>query len=107
MAFCALFLSGTTFAQTNATSANVPAMTPTKEIVRAQNRRTAHAVRKALARTQALSTVDINVVAKGGKVSLFGTVSDHSQISLAGTAAATVPDVESVSNGLTVRYPGR
>jgi osmotically-inducible protein OsmY len=97
---------GSAFAQTNAAPASVPAMTSSKATVRAQNRQTAYAVRKALVRTKGLSVSDISVVAKGDAVSLLGTVPDNSQVALAGITAAAVPHVRSVSNHLSVRYPG-
>jgi hyperosmotically inducible protein len=106
LAACAVLFWGSAFAQTNAVPTSVPAMTSSKATVRAQNRQTAHAVRKALARTKGLSVGDISVVAKGDAVSLLGSVPDNSQVALAGTTAAAVPHVRSVSNHLTVRYPG-
>ena len=106
LAACAVLFWGSEFAQTNAAPASFPAMTSPKATVRAQNRQTAHAVRKALVRTKGLSVGDISVVAKGGAVSLLGTVPDNSQVALAGTTAAAIPHVQSVSNYLTVRYPG-
>lgn len=106
VAACAGLFWGSAFAQTNAAPASVPAMTSSTATVRAQNRQTAYAVRKALVRTKGLSVSDISVVVKGGAVSLLGTVPDNSQVALAGTTAAAVPHVRSVSNYLTVRYPG-
>ena len=106
LAACAVLFGGNAFAQTNAAPASVPAMASSKATVRAQNRQTAYAVRKALVRTKGLSVSDISVVAKGGAVSLLGTVPDNSQAALAGTTAAAIPHVQSVSNYLTVRYPG-
>jgi hyperosmotically inducible protein len=80
-------------------------MTSPKATVRAQNRQTAYTVRKALVRTKGLSVSDVRVIAKEGAVSVLGTVPDNSQVALAGTTAAAVLHVPSVSNHLTVRYP--
>jgi hyperosmotically inducible protein len=100
VAACAVLYRGSAFAQTSAAPAGVPAMTSSKATVRAQNRQTAYAVRKALVRTKELAVGDISVVAKGDAVSLLGTVADNSQVALAGKTAVAVPHVRSVSNYL-------
>jgi hypothetical protein len=64
---CAVLFGGSAFAQTNAGPASVPAMISPNATVRAQNRQTAHAVRKALVRTKGLSVSDIRVIAKGAR----------------------------------------
>jgi hyperosmotically inducible periplasmic protein len=55
--------------------------------------------------SNALPGVDattIDVLSRGGVVTLTGSVPDQSQIDTAGKAAQSVPGVKSVSNKLTV-----
>jgi hyperosmotically inducible periplasmic protein len=59
-------------------------------------------VRGALTKTQGLDVSNIAVRARGGAVTLTGTVPDQGQIEAAGTAAKGVAGVTSVSNKLTV-----
>jgi hyperosmotically inducible periplasmic protein len=59
-------------------------------------------VRGALTKTQGLDVSNISVRARGGAVTLTGTVPDQGQIDAAGTAAKGVAGVTSVSNKLTV-----
>ncbi|KAA0998408.1 BON domain-containing protein [Paraburkholderia panacisoli] len=59
-------------------------------------------VRGALTKTQGLDVSNISVRARGGAVTLTGTVPDEGQIESAGTAAKGVAGVTSVSNKLTV-----
>ncbi|CAD6524897.1 BON domain-containing protein [Paraburkholderia metrosideri] len=59
-------------------------------------------VRAALTKTQGLDVSNIAVRARGGAVTLTGTVPDQGQIDSAGTAAKGVAGVSSVSNKLTV-----
>jgi osmotically-inducible protein OsmY len=53
-----------------------------------------------------LDTSNVRVVARGSKVSLEGTMPDATQIPVAGTTAAVVPGVLSVSNMLSVQDEG-
>ncbi|MFL9961615.1 BON domain-containing protein [Paraburkholderia sediminicola] len=59
-------------------------------------------VRGALTKTQGLDVSNISVRARGGAVTLTGTVPDEGQIEAAGAAAKGVAGVTSVSNKLTV-----
>lgn len=59
-------------------------------------------VRGALSKTQGLDVSNISVRARGGDVTLSGTVPDQGQIDAAGEAAKGVAGVKSVSNKLTV-----
>jgi len=59
-------------------------------------------VRAALSKTQGLDVSNIAVRARGGAVTLTGSVPSQGQIDAAGTAAKGVAGVTSVSNKLTV-----
>ncbi len=59
-------------------------------------------VRAALAKTQGIDVSNIAVRARGGAVTLTGSVPDQGQIDAAGEAAKGVAGVTSVSNKLNV-----
>jgi hyperosmotically inducible protein len=67
------------------------------------NRQLGHKVRAALAKAKGLDVSSINVRAKGGAVTLTGSVPDQGQIDLAGNTAKGVAGVASVSNKLNVQ----
>jgi osmotically-inducible protein OsmY len=54
-----------------------------------------------------VSTSRINVVAKGGAVTLVGAVTDATQIDKAGELAKGVSGVTSVKNSLTLKEAGQ
>ena len=60
-------------------------------------------VRGVLAKTQGVDVSNIAVRARGGAVTLTGSVPDQGQIDAAGTAAKGVAGVTSVSNKLNVQ----
>jgi hyperosmotically inducible protein len=74
---------------------------------KAANRALGRKVRSALAKTKGISVANINVRARGGAVTLAGTVPDQSQVDLATQAAQGVAGVTSVKNALTVRPVGQ
>ena len=74
---------------------------------KAANRALGRKVRSALAKTKGVSVANINVRARGGAVTLAGTVPDQSQVDLATQAAQGVAGVTSVKNALTVRPVGQ
>ncbi|AFT89674.1 BON domain-containing protein [Paraburkholderia phenoliruptrix] len=74
---------------------------------KAANRALGRKVRSALAKTKGVSVANISVRARGGAVTLAGTVPDQSQIDLATQAAQGVAGVTSVKNALTVRPVGQ
>jgi hyperosmotically inducible periplasmic protein len=76
-----------------------------KKAIRKQNLQLERAVRKELDRKK-VNTSNIRVIARGGSVGLEGTVTDESQIAMAGAAAQNVAGAKSVSNNLTVRLEG-
>ena len=77
----------------------------TRVAARKANHQLEMKVRKALDGAK-LDTGNVRVIARGTKVSLEGTVPDASQIPVAGTTAAGVPGVVSVSNALSVQEEG-
>jgi hyperosmotically inducible protein len=91
----------TAYAQDTAAS-SVPI---TKKMMRKEDRALAASVRKHLDK-QHVATADITILARAGAVYLVGTVTDPSQIPVAGDAAAQVDGVKSVKNNLTVRVAG-
>ncbi|MGF6935518.1 hyperosmotically inducible protein [Paraburkholderia sp. UCT70] len=60
-------------------------------------------VRAALMKDKEISASNISVRAKGGAVTLFGTVSDAAQIDRAAGVAQAVPGVTTVKNNLTLK----
>jgi hyperosmotically inducible protein len=77
----------------------------TRSAARSANHKLERAVRKALDSAK-VEASDIRIVARGGKVTLDGTVMDASQIDQATEAAKGVDGVSSVSNRLTVAVKG-
>jgi len=101
----ALLVAAPVYAQNNS---GPPQSSPalTKKEVRAQNRQTEHAVRKALVATKGLNTAGIVILVKNGAVTLDGSVPDSSQIPLAQNAAESAAQGKSVTNKLTIKEPG-
>jgi hyperosmotically inducible protein len=77
----------------------------TAKDVRKANRALRRKVYAAIVRHKEISAGDISVVAKGGAVTLNGTVVDASQIDKVADIAQGVPGVTSVTNRLTVKKP--
>ncbi len=72
---------------------------------RAANRALRRTVYAAIVKYKEIDAGDISVVAKGGAVTLNGTVVDASQIDKVAGIAQGVPGVTSVTNRLTVKKP--
>ncbi|QCP52365.1 BON domain-containing protein [Trinickia violacea] len=79
---------------------------PSAKAVKQANRKLGLAVRKALAHAQGFDVSNVFVRARGGAVTLTGTVPDSSQIGQAEEVAKSVPGVTSVSNKLTLGVQG-
>lgn len=79
---------------------------PTAKQTKAANRALQRKVRSALAKTKGVSVANITVRARGGDVTLAGSVPDQSQIEMATQAAQGVDGVKSVKNALSVRTEG-
>lgn len=100
LAALALFAlpGGYTSAQTAASSAASSASPADAKAVRAANRKLAHRVETALARTRGLNSARIIVTARDGHVTLSGAVNYGEQIPLAVDAARKVEGVVDVDN---------
>jgi hyperosmotically inducible protein len=97
------------YGQTNATSddtSTATSGTPSKKEMRAQNRALEKSVRRSINKTKGLSGAGINIIVRGSKVTLEGSVTDQSQIELAGKAASATSGVSHVDNRVTIREPG-
>ncbi|MFM0176272.1 BON domain-containing protein [Paraburkholderia sediminicola] len=67
------------------------------------NRELAKQVRTAIAKEKSINAANISVKAKGGAVTLYGTVPAASQIDAAAAVAKTVPGVTSVKNQIVIQ----
>jgi osmotically-inducible protein OsmY len=105
LAVAALIVAGNTSAQTDSATVDSSSQ-QSKKAMRAQNRQLAKNVRHALTKTKNLTASAITVLAKGGVVTLDGTVPTDDQIQLAADAASRVTGVNSVKNNLIVREAG-
>ncbi len=91
------------YAQDDAASAAAGTMaTAPAKSTKSTDRKLGYAVRKAISRAQGVDVSNISVRARGGAVTLTGSVPDQGQIDKAGDAAKGVAGVTSVSNKLTV-----
>jgi osmotically-inducible protein OsmY len=91
-------------AASNSTAAAASGGMTAKES-RAANRALRRKVYAAIVKHKEIEAGDISVVAKGGAVTLNGTVVDASQIDAVAEIAQGVPGVTSVTNKLTVKKP--
>lgn len=106
-----IFAAATTLAygQTNGTDGDTSTTSTgvlSKKAMRAQNRALERSVRHSFNKTKGLNESAINVIARGGNVTLEGTVPDENQIELAGSAASAAQGVNHVDNRITIREPG-
>lgn len=76
--------------------------TPSAKAVRAVNRKLAKNVRSAMAKAKGIDMTQLFVYAKGGVVTLSGSVPKSDQAARAGEIARSVPGVSSVDNRLGV-----
>ena len=79
---------------------------PTAKQTKAANRALQRKVRSALSKTKGVSVANITVRARGGDVTLAGSVPEQSQVEIATQAAQGVAGVTSVKNALTIRAEG-
>jgi hyperosmotically inducible protein len=82
----------------NAASAEVDA-----KAAKRANRELAKQVRGTIAKEKSINAANISVKAKGGAVTLYGTVPAAAQIDTAAAIAKTVPGVTSVKNQITIQ----
>ncbi|SDI08456.1 BON domain-containing protein [Paraburkholderia phenazinium] len=78
---------------------------PSAKTVKKANRSLGLKVRSALAKAQGIDVSSIAVRARGGAVTLTGSVPDQGQVDKAGEVAQGVAGVTSVANKLTVVLP--
>nr|WP_250475067.1 BON domain-containing protein [Caballeronia sp. GAFFF1] len=83
-----------------------PSQTPSTSDVRRANRTLGTRVQRALSKN-GVETANVNVLARGGNVTLSDSVGDESQIGVASRVAQSVQGVTSVSNRLTIRAGGQ
>ena len=108
-----LALSGSVFAQSlpssadaaSASAASSASATPSGKASKAVDRKLAHRVATALARTRGLNAARILVKARDGRVTLSGSVTDNEQIALATDAARQVDGVKTVETLVRVSGP--
>lgn len=93
-------------AATSTQSTMAPAGEGSAKSARQANRALSKKVLHALSKG-GVSTSRMNVIAKGGAVTLAGSVSDSSQIDKAAQLAKGVPGVTSVKNSLTLKEVGQ
>jgi osmotically-inducible protein OsmY len=104
----ALIVLASINAYAQASDAAAPAASaPTAKQVKQANRALSRKVRGALAKTKGLSVANITVRARGGDVTLAGSVPEQAQIDIATQAAQGVAGVTSVKNALTIRAEGQ
>jgi hyperosmotically inducible periplasmic protein len=92
----------TSDAQAPAATAAAPATS-----TRAADRKLGRDVRRALSKAQGFNVSNVFVRARGGAVTLSGSVPDGSMIQQAADVAKGVPGVTSVTNKLTLGLPSR
>ena len=98
-------LTGNVVAQTrDAAAGSAPTETSatTARSTKSADRKLAHRVASVLARTRELNSARILVKARGGQITLSGSVTDSAQIPLAVDAAKQVDGVSNVENRIRV-----
>ncbi|WGS53432.1 BON domain-containing protein [Paraburkholderia sp. D15] len=97
------------YAQSSDATAMAPATASaaTGKQAKTANRALGRKVRSALSKTKGLSVANITVRARGGAVTLAGSVPEQEQIDLATQTAQGVAGVTSVKNALTIRAIGQ
>jgi hyperosmotically inducible periplasmic protein len=99
----AMVVACSAYAQTNAPAADTASAAATVKAGKAANHELGRKVRHALTKTQGLDVSHIAVRARGGAITLTGTVPDQGQADKAAEAAKGVDGVTSVTNKLTAK----
>jgi hyperosmotically inducible periplasmic protein len=99
----AVMVACNVYAQASDAAAGAQPAVASQKAEKKANRQLGHKVRAALAKAKGLDVSSINVRAKGGVVTLTGSVPNQGQIELAGTTAQGVAGVTTVSNKLNVQ----
>ena len=106
----ALIVLASLNAYAQSSDAAAPAATsasPSAKQTKAADRALGRKVRSALSKTKGLSVSNITVRARGGAVTLAGSVPEQPQVDLATQTAQGVAGVSSVKNALTIRPVGQ
>lgn len=88
--------------ETSAVAGSSVGSTLDAKAVRASNRALAKAVRSALVKAKGIDMTKVFVYAKGGMVTLSGSVPESIQVARASDVAKAVPGVASLDNRLSV-----
>jgi len=96
---CAAFAQNV---ETSAVASSSVGSTSDAKAVRASNRALAKAVRSALVKAKGINMTKVFVYAKGGMVTLSGSVPESSQVARASEVAKAVPGVAALDNRLSV-----
>ncbi|HZZ11333.1 MAG TPA: BON domain-containing protein [Paraburkholderia sp.] len=91
----------------DATAPAAASAAPSAKSTKAADRAMGRKVRSALSKTKGLSVANITVRARGGAVTLAGTVPEQPQVDIATQAAQGVAGVTSVKNALSIRPVGQ
>jgi hyperosmotically inducible periplasmic protein len=94
------------YAQASDAMTAAPAAAPSAKSVKSTDRKLGLTVRKALAKAQGFDVSNVFVRARGGAVTLSGSVPDGAQIPQAAEVAKNVAGVKSVNNKLTLGTQG-
>jgi hyperosmotically inducible periplasmic protein len=87
----------------SATDASAVVLASNAKATKAANRALQKSVRKAMSRDRGLNLENLTVRARGGVVTLMGTVPSAGQVGLATQITQNVPGVTSVVNQLAIR----
>lgn len=105
LAACVATTSGA-YAQASGTTDSGAMSAPSAKTVKKTDRRLGLDVRKALSKAQGFDVSNVFVRARGGAVTLTGSVPQGDQIQQAAEVANQVPGVKSVNNKLTIGTQG-
>ena len=106
MAFFVMFAGSCCYAQSADSAASEGAARIAASNTKTSDRALAYAVRDALGRAPGFDVSGVFVRARGGNVTLSGSVPSGDQIAEAGSVARSVEGVNSVSNALTLFHGG-
>jgi osmotically-inducible protein OsmY len=106
IALCVATASSAYAQSSDAMAAPAASASPNPKAVKSADRKLGLSVRKALSKTQGFDVSNVFVRARGGAVTLTGSVPDGAQIPQAEEVAKNVAGVKSVNNKLTLGTQG-
>jgi hyperosmotically inducible periplasmic protein len=106
IALCVATASSAYAQSSAAMAAPAASASPNPKAVKSADRKLGLSVRKALSKTQGFDVSNVFVRARGGAVTLTGSVPDGAQIPQAEEVAKNVAGVKSVNNKLTLGTQG-